>query len=202
MGSAIRDTHARAGAQPSPDDHLTEGELFELLANKRRRHILHALVREDEPLEIGTLSQEIAAWEDGLDYEEVSSSDRKRVYTALQQSHLPKLDKSGVVSFDRERGTVTPTPALEDVEIYMDVVHGRDHPWSDYYLGLAVFSGLVITASALSVFPFSVLPPYGGSVFAVVSFGVFALAHRFYSRRSRLGIDEDPIDIGYEGDRP
>lgn len=190
MGAVQSD--ARGAAPMAQGTQLTEDELFELLANQRRRHILHALLREGEPLEIGTLSQEIAAWEDGLAYEDVTSKDRKRVYTALQQSHLPMMDRTGVVEFDRNRGTVEPTPALTDVEVYMDVVRGRELPWNDYYLSLTGLSALALAASVLSIYPFTFLPPHAVTVFVVVSFAVSAVAHRYLARRNRLGIDEDP----------
>lgn len=184
------------GGEKSTDQHeLTEAELFDLLANQRRRHILHALMAEGEGVEIGTLSQEIAAWEEGLNPEEITSSDRKRVYTALQQSHLPKLDEAGVIEFDRDRGSVEPTPALEDVEIYMDVVRGRDLPWSDYYLGLTALSGALLAGSSLGIGPLDGLSSSAWGAFVVVMFGVFALAHRHYSRCNRIGITEDPPEI-------
>lgn len=182
------------------DEALTEDELFELLANQRRRHIMHTLMREDERINIGTLSQEIAAWEDGLEFEEVSSTDRKRVYTALQQSHLPKLDKAGVVEFDRDRGTIEPTPTLQNVEIYMDIVRGREIPWSDYYLGLSILIGLVLGGSTLGLTPFALFPDGAWMVFVVVTLGISALAHRYYARRNRLGIGRDPpgIELNYQ----
>lgn len=182
----------------SSGDSLTEDELFTILSNRRRRYILHELMREDGQLDIGTLSQEIAAFEDGLELHEVSSSDRKRVYTALHQSHLPKMDKAGVVDFDRDRGTVEPTPALEDVEIYMDVVRGREIPWSDYYLGLVAISGLLLAAASFGPGPFAAFTPSAWGVFVVVSFGVSALAHRYYARRNRLGIADDPSGVVLE----
>ncbi|WP_126662283.1 DUF7344 domain-containing protein [Haloterrigena salifodinae] len=179
-------------------DELTEDELFELLSNRRRRHILHTLMDEAETADIGDLSQEIAAAEDGLAYEEVSSTDRKRVYTALQQSHLPKLDKAGVVEFDRDRGLVEPTPALENVEIYMDVVRGREIPWSDYYLGLTAVATLLLGATVAGFPLFADLPSHAWGVFVVVAFGVSALAHRYYARRNRLGIADEPPAVELE----
>lgn len=188
-------------SQPNQET-LTEDELFELLANQRRRHILHTLMREDDRLDIGDISQEIAAWEDGMAFEEVSSTDRKRVYTALQQSHLPKMDRVGVVEFDRDRGTIEPTPALEDIEIYMDVVRGREIPWSDYYLGLTALSGVLFATSVLGVLPFGPLPSAAWGVFVIVSFAVSAIAHRYYARRSRLGITDEPPSVELEYREP
>ncbi len=190
----------RSGEEPAitaAEPTLSEDDLFELLANRRRRYILHELMRAGDAIDIGTLSEEIAASEDGLEVHEISSKDRKRVYTALHQSHLPKMDKTGVVDFDSDRGTVEPTAALEDVEIYMDVVRGRELPWSDYYLGLTALSAILLAASTLAIGPFAALPLSAWGAFVVVSFGVFALAHRYYARRNRLGIDRDPPEVEY-----
>ncbi len=176
---------------------ISEDDLFELLSNQRRRYILDELLCKEQTLEIGPLAQGIAAHEDGLEYQEVSSKDRKRVYTALQQSHLPKMDKAGIVDFDRDRGTVRPTPALEDIEIYMDVVHGRELPWSDYYLGLTLLSGLLFAAATLGIGPFVALSLSAWGTFVIVTFGVFSLTHRYYDRQNRLGIDEDSSGLEY-----
>lgn len=189
---------AGANASTAVEDALTEEELFTILSNRRRRYILHELMREGERLDIGALSQEIAAFEDDVELHEVSSSDRKRVYTALRQSHLPKMDEAGVVDFDRDRGTVEPTPALEDVEIYMDIVRGREIPWSDYYLGLVALSGLSLVAASVGPGPFASLSPSAWGLFVVVSFGVSAVAHRYYARRTRLGIGDDPSGVALE----
>lgn len=198
MAASHVEPHTDIDTSRTDRDGLTEDELFELLANQRRRHIMHTLVREDDRLDIGDLSQEIAAWEDGLAFEDVSSTDRKRVYTALQQSHLPKMDKAGVLEFDRDRGTIEPTPALEDVEIYMDVVRGREIPWSDYYLGLTALAGVSFATSVFDVPPFGPLPPTAWGVFVLVTFAVSALAHRYYARRNRLGIADEPPSVERE----
>ena len=200
-GTDASEPKPSGGAAPvdSATDTLTEDELFEILSNRRRRHILHELMRTEESLDIGALSQEIAACEDGLEPHEVSSSDRKRVYTALHQSHLPKLDKAGVIDFDRDRGRIEPTPALDDVEIYMDIVRGREIPWSDYYLSLTALGGLLLAAVSLDLGPLAALSLQMWGVFIVVTFGVSAIAHRYYARRNRLGIaDEPPIaDVAF-----
>ncbi|EMA32371.1 hypothetical protein C446_14704 [Halobiforma nitratireducens JCM 10879] len=200
---ADTDTVGPADAEGSPateptDEALTEDELFEILSNRRRRHVLHELMREGDAIDIGTLSEEIAASEDGLELHEVSSSDRKRVYTALHQSHLPKMDEAGVIEFNRDRGTVEPTAALEDVEIYMDVVRGHEIPWSDYYLGLTALAAVLLAVSVVGPGPLAALSPYQWGAFVLVSFGVSAVAHRYYARRNRLGITDGPPDVALE----
>lgn len=192
MGAATATPKGETELQEAEEGDLSEDELFEILSNQRRRHILHSLMQDDSPLEIGDLSQEIAAWEDEVDYEQVSSTDRKRVYTALQQSHLPKMDRAGVIEFDQNRGTIEPTPALEDVEIYMDVVRGRDVPWSHYYLGLTGIAATLVGTVATGIGPMDAIPAAAVSAFVVVAFGVSAVAHWLHARRHRLGIDGEP----------
>ena len=171
---------------------LSEDELFQLLSNQRRRHILRALIREGKPLDIGMLSQEIAAWEDGNDLDEVSSKDRKRVYTALQQSHLPNMDKAGVLEYDRDRGMVEPTPVLEDVEMYLGSIRGRELPWGDYYLGVVVLVAIILGGVTFELAPFTLLPSFVWDVFIIAVLAVLAFVHRFYSRQSRPGIAGEP----------
>jgi len=112
-----------------PATDISEDDLYEVLANRRRRFAVHLLKREPEDsVEIGEMAERIAAWENDVEVAEITGSDRKRVYTALQQSHLPKMDDAGVVEFDKDRGTVEPTATLEGVDLYMDVVEGREIP--------------------------------------------------------------------------
>ncbi len=185
--------------QLKSNSQLTENDLFELLSNQRRRYILHTLMRDWCAVTVGDLSQEIAAWEDDVDYEAVTSSDRKRVYTALRQAHLPKMDKAGVLSFDKDRGIVEPTPALEDIEIYMDVVHGQGIPWSDYYLVLTGISGALFAAAVLQAPLFGDLTMVSWGAFVIVVFAVSSLAHRYYSQKNRLGIQETPPEYNTDG---
>ena len=178
---------------------VSENELFEVLANRRRRYALHALKRDaeggGETVDLGTLAEQVAAWENDVELQEVSYDERKRVYTALQQSHLPKMDEAGIVSFNKDRGVVEPTPAMEDVEIYMDVIHGNEIPWSEYYLGLSVVSAALYAAVWMGVYPFTLLPDLSWGVFIVVAFLVSALAHRYYTSEMRLGAGEVPPEL-------
>jgi len=176
----------------------TEDELFDVLSSRRRRYALHMLKGREEAVELGDVAEQVAAWEYGEEVAEVSYDERKRVYTALQQSHLPKMDDAGVVSFDKNRGVVEPTPALEDVRVYMDVVQGREIPWSDYYLGLSAVAATLLGAVALDAWPFTVLPDLAWGVAAVAAFAVSAVVHRHFARRTALGRGPAPAELDNE----
>jgi hypothetical protein len=169
--------------------------VFSILSNRRRRYVLHYLKRRGEPVDLGTLSVRIAAWENGCDPGNVTGKERKRVYTALHQSHLPKMDRSGVVRYDPDRGTIELTDAISAFDIYLDVVPRTELNWGEFYLGLGALGTLVAGLVALDVFPFTLLSP----VAYLFVFGLTALAvggvHTYQRRRTRPGDGETPPDI-------
>jgi hypothetical protein len=173
-------------------DELTEDELFEVLANSRRRYALHALSSTDEKWELGSLAEQIAAWENGTSVDEVSRSQRKSVYTALQQLHLPKMAEVGVVEYDKNRGTVSPTGVKDGVDIYLDVVRGDDIPWSEFYLGLVAITAALVVVSWLDIFPFSEVPEIAIAGIVVCAFGVSAVAHYHLQKKMQLGEGTPP----------
>lgn len=173
---------------------LPKDDLFEVMANRRRRYAVHALKGNGGEMKLGELADKVAAWENDVEVGGTSYDERKRVYTALQQSHLPKMDKKGVVEFDKNRGVIEPTPALEDVDVYMEIVHGREIPWNQYYLGLTAVLGTLVTVVALDLWPFTLLPETAWMIFVVVAFGASALAHWYYQTSLGAGDDEPPTE--------
>lgn len=89
------------------EDELDIDQVFELLKNERRREIITFLKHQDDHVSTSDgLAEHIAALENDVEISELSSTQRKRVYIALYQCHLPKMDRFGVIDFDKQRGTV------------------------------------------------------------------------------------------------
>lgn len=174
---------------------ISEDVLFSVLANQRRRFAVHILKRRDDPVELGTLATQIAAWEQDTDPVQVTGTERKRVYTALQQSHLPTMDDAGIVSFDKDRGLIEPTPALQDIEMYLDVVKGREIPWSQYYILLGVLGLAVMAGAGSGLWPFATLPDLAWGMFVVTALLVSSVAHWLHLRGRRLGGSEEPPEV-------
>lgn len=195
IGRSTEET-SEQGETPTDDDHgedgLSEDDLFEILSNSRRRYALHALSSDGGEWEIGYLAEQVAAWENETSIDEVTRAERKSVYTALQQLHLPKMDDIGFVEYDKDRGTVRPTDAKDDVDIYLDVVRGDDIPWNEYYLGLsAVMAGLVVVAW-LDIFPFSEIGDIVWASVVVAVFAVSSLVHYHLQNEMRFGEGSPP----------
>jgi DNA-binding transcriptional ArsR family regulator len=177
---------------------LTEDEVFSILSNRRRRFVLHALRRREmeSNTDIGWLAERIAAWENGITMDELSSSQRKSAYTALQQTHLPKMDDAGIVAFDRDRGTIEATPAVEELDIYLEVVSGNEIPWHGYYLGLGTVGAALLVALWVDAFPFTALPDLAWVAFLVVALLVSAGAHAWTAHARQVGAGERPPEVG------
>ncbi len=184
---------------------LSKDEVFEILRNKRRRYLLHYLKTYDAPVEIGDLATRIAAWECNEPIDAVTSDERKRVYTTLQQTHLPKMDEARIVEYDSDRGLVDRTEHTDDLNVYLEIVDRNELPWREYYLALgAVMLGL--TAALWADVP--VLAGLSDLAWMALAGGVLtvsAVVHIYMQRGRRLGSDDLPDDLGSENsldDRP
>lgn len=180
---------------------LSQDAAFEMLSCRRRRYVLHYLKQRDRAVALRDLVTHVAAWENGVSPAEVTYDQRMRVYTALRQSHLPKLDDGGVVSFDADRGTVALTDTASELEVYLDVVPHDDIPWSKYYVGLGILCTGFVAGLWAGVTPFSTIPPLVGAAVVTALFTVSAAFHVRYDDRMRLGTGGGPPE-GSDGDRP
>lgn len=184
--------------EPATDDESLDRErIFEVLSNERRRLVLHYLRGHegDEPIQLRELVDQVAAWENETTVEELDSSDRKCVYTALKQSHLPKLDEFGIVEYDHLRGSVELTEAAADVQPYLEYVPDDDIPWSRYYLALSVVSAALAAAIAIGVTPFGASGGFALLALVVGSFLCSSVVHWHNSRQARL---EQAVDVPRE----
>ena len=191
MGSTTATTNesSRNGGE------LSEDEIFEVLSNRRRRFVIHALKRAEEPVDVSELSTHVTAWERDVDPAEVQYDDRRNVYSTLQRTHLPKLEEKNVVTVHEEENLVEPTPELENLDIYVEVLRSREIPWSLYYLGLAGVAASLLLAVATGTPGFAGLEAIDIGVFTATAFGISAVAHYVIGRRARLGNTEKPPEL-------
>ena len=98
------------GESTSDDaDEPSRDEVFTALSNRRRRNVITYLKQHGDDARVRDIAEQLAAWENDLEIAEVTYKQRKRVYTALHQSHLPKLAESGFIDYESDRGLVSLT---------------------------------------------------------------------------------------------
>ena len=85
---------------------LSTDTLFELLKNRRRRDAIDYLTGRDGTATLSDMAEQLAAQENDVSVDAISSKQRKRVYISLYQCHLPKMDRAGIIEFDKNRGTI------------------------------------------------------------------------------------------------
>ena len=177
---------------------LARDEIFDVLSNERRRHALRYLKRlDDRPIELGELVDYITARENDTTVEEIDYKQRKRVYSSLRQTHLPKLRDCGLIEYDRDRGTIELNGAAEEVQMHLEYVPADDIPWCYHYLGLAAVSGALVALAWTGVYPFGGLSGLALAGIVVVSFGLSAVVHTVYTKRNELGAASEP-EVGSE----
>lgn len=107
-----------------------------ILGNKRRMLLIEFLQRKNGSAELRDVVEYIAEREGNTDRKH-----RKSVYVSLMQTHLPKLEREGIVTFSRGRITLLKVP--DNVTLYMEVVQKNDISWSVFYAGLSVIFALM-----------------------------------------------------------
>ncbi len=120
---------------------LTQDTVYDLLSNKRRRFVISKLRRAEGPVSVNELSESVAAWENGVEVEELTDKQTKRVYVSLYQIHIPKLDEAGLVEYDKDSGQVELTPTVSELDSYLpeQADEGENGiPWEAIYAGIAV----------------------------------------------------------------
>jgi hypothetical protein len=153
---------------------LPECQIHQILSNPRRRAILQHLGSSSSGvITVRALSESIAAAEAGES--PAPRNVRESVYTSLHQTHLPKLDALGVIEYDRDHREIRVLDRARDVDRYMDVVTGAGVTWGEYYLGLGVFS-LVMVVTALAGVPgISLIDPLLWASGALATFALSAV---------------------------
>lgn len=100
---------------PRPNECSTT-DVFHLLADDRRRHVLDYLSQQVATVSLGELAEQVAIREGDPTYDHY-----ERILTSLYHSHLPRLVDAGMVRYDVEGETVTVLAAIEAVRPYLDV---------------------------------------------------------------------------------
>jgi DNA-binding transcriptional ArsR family regulator len=162
-------------------DGITQDVVYEILSNPRRRFVLSYLREHGEPIALTDLATVVAARENDIDQADLTDRQEKRVYVSLYQTHIPKLEKIGIVDYDSDAGTVQLTEAVDQVEQYIPS-NDDDIAWHRYYLvAAAVAAGLYallfLDAPVIGDAPQTLI-----SAFVVVVLVALAVTHLVYVR--------------------
>ena len=169
------------GGAEAGERSLAETEIHDVLRNERRRLVLKRLREAGGTQTVSDLAEHIASVESGES--PPPRNVRQSVYVSLHQTHLPKLDTLGIVSYDEEANDVRLSEHADEVSVYLEVVPRYGLSWAEFYLGVAVVGGLLLLAHVVGVPGMAALPPLGVAALSLVLVAVPA-AYQVVSGRS------------------
>ncbi|WP_436347796.1 DUF7344 domain-containing protein [Natronorubrum sp. FCH18a] len=147
---------------PSETPAFSKDEIFHLLQNERRRMVLQYLRGTEGPVRMRDIAEQVAAWEHDTTVEQLTSTQRQRVYIPLYQSHLSKLDEAGIIDYQKNRGIVERKPLANQVDQYLQIEpmdastaeQATDENWDDYYIGATVLCYVLLVGAVIEL-PFT-----------------------------------------------
>ncbi|WP_254862659.1 DUF7344 domain-containing protein [Halovivax gelatinilyticus] len=170
-------------------DGLSKDVIFELLKNRRRREVLQYLLDTDGTVTLGELAEQIAAWENDTTVAALNSDQRKRVYVALYQTHLPKMDDAGIIDYDQDRGLIELADNADLLVMYLETdTHQRDR-WDRWY-GLLSLAGIALLAAGYIGVPgIESVSMSALATLVILSFAVLTAVHVLVNRRFQQAVD-------------
>lgn len=112
----IFDSSQQSVSEEEIDQSLSMDETVNLLRQGRRRVIIEQLATTDQRrTSVADLAEDVACTEYECTPAELGSDERKRVYIALQQSHLPQLNDADVVLYDSNATLVSKGPNFQQL---------------------------------------------------------------------------------------
>ncbi len=159
-----RSSNSAAGSPPLEEPtELSQDEIFHLLQTNRRRDTIRYLLElGEDSVKMRDIAEHVAAREHDTTVAELTSAQRQRVYIPLYQSHLPKLDKKGVIEYNKSRGIVRPTDRITIFQPHLEPYRNDSsqddaersivrYLISDYYATAIAASTSLLVASMLGV---------------------------------------------------
>jgi hypothetical protein len=153
---------------------LDPSEIHDVLRNDRRRLVIEQLRDGDGREAVRDLAEYIGGVESGED--PPPRNVRQSVYVSLHQTHLPKLDKLGIVTYDADAKEVELASRASEVAVYLEVVPKYGLSWSEYYLGVGILGLLTLVGWSVGV---PVLAEVGVTLLAGGLFGLIAASAAF-----------------------
>ncbi|APW99287.1 hypothetical protein CHINAEXTREME_16580 [Halobiforma lacisalsi AJ5] len=132
---------------------LTQAELFDVFSNARRRRTVQYLKRRGGSCDLAPLVEQVAAWENDTEPDDVTRTQRRRVYISLYQTHLPMLEDHGIVDWDPDGHRIELLPDEEVFEPYLDRHVGAERPWHRYYAVVTAVGAAAFVGAWLSLGP-------------------------------------------------
>jgi DNA-binding transcriptional ArsR family regulator len=171
---------------------LASDQVFEMLSSQRRRMVLYYLRKHEATASITDLAEQIAAWENEVEIDELTSQQRKRVYVSLYQTHLRKLAETDLVDYDVDAGTVRLTEHATEIDTFLTPTQRSSYPSKRHYIGGVLVGGtaMILGMLATTVLETSLLVWLAGGL--IVGYLAMIIVEYWHFREERTDI---PLEL-------
>lgn len=175
-------------------DHHPERVIAEAIRNTRRRYTVYYLYKQNRPVPLTDLVEQVAAWENCTTPDEITTTQRNSVYAALKQLHLPYLEERNLLSIDHEHNHIE--SRLRDAAVEFSLANDPRTTirWYRVYLLVSTVTLLVIGLAGADVLPvgsISLSPITGTVIFVYTAISVIYWYDIFQWNRSMEGMPPD-----------
>ncbi len=183
-------------SSPDSNAEIDRDAIFEILSNQRRRYILLYLIHhiEGDTADLREIVDQVAAWENDTTIDELQSTNRKRVYTAVRQSHLPKIDTVGLIEYDQQRGKVSRTEATAEIKPYLEYIPREQSSWGIYYLGVSIACLVAVGGLYLELPVIGNLSALTLTSMIVIVIGLLSVVHIYHTQLQDPTVDDIPVE--------
>lgn len=100
---------------------IAKDNAFHILQNRRRRAVLRYLLEhaDRDQFRRAEIVEAVAAWEYNTSVQQLTTTQRQRVYIGCHQNHFPKLADHGLIKYHQDRGTIAPQPLIQLFTSYL-----------------------------------------------------------------------------------
>ena len=112
----------------------TRTDPIHIIQNPRRRLFIKVLVKLGGEASLRELVRRIAKMMGDPDDKKLV----KNIYISMIQTHIPKMERAGLIRYDRANGTVYLLKLPRELRYYLEIVEKGDIPWNVYYLVLSI----------------------------------------------------------------
>ncbi len=168
--------------------------VFEILSNTRRRMVLYYLRKLGGSASVQELAEQIAALENDVDVEELQSQQRKRVYVSLYQTHIPKLEETGIIEYDDTQGMIYLTDRATEIDTYLTPTSESTYPWQLHYLVLAAVGGALFVLSSLGVPVIAAIPTIALGIALMIAFAASTIVQYWVYKKQQQQIPAELLE--------
>ncbi|WP_408958571.1 hypothetical protein [Natrinema sp. 74] len=101
--------------------------VLDLCADQHRRIALAALANEQRSLTVNDLTKAIAKYNHHVPVTEMPKGSLTELQISLHHAHLPKMEASGLIDYNQERGLVEPTEQFKQMQPQLSAIIEADH---------------------------------------------------------------------------